>query len=205
MIRDVKLISYLPQFIQDYREIKEILKNEDPEIFGLNTEIEQFRNNQFILTCDEVGIGRFEKLLGIAPSNEDTLNARISRVITRWNNSIPYTFRGLVEKLDALCGSENYVILPKFNDYELELTVHLPLSGQVDELEYLLSYMIPANIAVLSSNMLDYQALGTLYTASTNIAVRSFTITSELTREIIAEGSFRNGSTLIKVLEYTIN
>lgn len=205
MVRDEKLISYLPQYIQDYREIKQILNSEDPEILTLNVEIDQFKNNQFILSCNETGIKEFEDLLKISPSPDDTLEARISRVLARWNDSIPYTYRGLIEKLDTLCGSGNYIIFPKFNDYELELTVHLPLSGQVDELEYLLSYMIPANIAVLSSNMLDYQAIGTLYTASTNIAVRSFTITSELTREIIAEGSFRNGSTLIKVLEYTIN
>lgn len=195
MIKEVNLISYLPQFIQEYREIKQIMLGENPEIQMVMDETEIIKNNQFILTCDLDGIKRFEKLLKIVPNPFDTLDARISRVLVRWNDSIPYTYRGLIEKLDALCGVGNYVLLPNFNSYGLELMVYLPLSGQVDELEYMLSYMIPANIVVTSSNVLDYEAVGTVYAASTNIEVRSYTITSELNQEIMAEGNFFNGST----------
>lgn len=205
MLRDVNLIAYLPTFIQDYKEIKNIMNVENPEFQLVVDESEKLKNNQFILSCDEIGIQRYEKLLKIVPNPDDNLGSRISRVLVRWNDSIPYTYRGLIEKLDALCGKGNYLISLRPDIYEFELVVYLSLSGQVDELEYMLSYMIPSNFIVISTNVLDYTAIGTIYAASTNIEVKSFQITSELNVEFLAEGSFLNGSTMTKVLEYTIN
>ena len=140
---------------------------ETPEIQALEDETEIIKNNQFVLSCDEVGIKRFEQLLKITPNPDDTLEARISRVITRWNDSIPYTYRGLRNKLNIMCGEENYTLLPNFNLYELELMVSLPLSGQVEELDYLLPYMIPANIRVISQNVLHHEVEGKVFLGST--------------------------------------
>lgn len=125
--------------------------------------------------------------------------------MTRWNDVVPYTYKALVQKLVQLCDGLNFTINRNFNEYKMEIITHLSLSGQVDELEYMLSYMIPSNFIVISSNILDYTAIGTLYVASTNIEIKSFQITSELNAEFLAEGSFLNGSTMTKVLEYTIN
>ena len=152
MIREVNLLSFLPEFVQEYREIKHIMNSEQPEIQKLEDETEIIKNNQFILSCDIDGIARFENLLGITPKPDDTLDARKSRVITRWNDSIPYTYKGLKEKLNVMCGEGNYLLIPSFNEYGLEIVVSLPLSGQADELDYMLSYMIPANIVVTSRN-----------------------------------------------------
>ncbi|WFD12200.1 putative phage tail protein [Tepidibacter hydrothermalis] len=205
MIRNVNLIEHLPNFIREYKEIKQTMIAENPEFQLVIDESEKIKNNQFIKTSDLVGITKFEKLLNIVPNPHDSLDSRISRVMTRWNDSIPYTYRGLIERLNILCGENNYTISANFNAYEFDLQVYLPLSGQVNELEYMLSYMIPANFVVTISNDLDYEAMGTFYMASTNVESRSFTITSELNHEIMLEGNLFNGSTISKVLEYTIN
>ena len=205
MIRQTNLISYLPQFVQEYREIKQVMIGETPEIQILEDETEIIKNNQFILTCDEVGIKRFETLLGITPSPDDTLDARISRVITRWNDSIPYTYRGLIDRLNIMCGEGNYTLLPNFNDYELELVVCLPLSGQVEELDYMLSYMIPANIKVISNNLLYHEADGKVILGGTTVQTSYFNITSKMNKEHVMTGFIRNGSAVTTVLERTIN
>ena len=142
MIRTVKLENYLPLYIQEYREMWKLMQAENPEFQLANNETEKIKNNLFIETCDEKGISRFESIMGIFPP--DTLESRISRVLTRWNEKLPYTYFYLLSKLNSLCGVNNYEIVKRFNKYEMDITTHLELSGQVEELDYLLNSVIPA-------------------------------------------------------------
>lgn len=160
MIRNVNLIEYLPPFIQDYREIKHIMNTENPEFQLAIEESEKIKNNQFIQTSDLIGIAKFEKLLKIIPSADDTLESRISRVLTRWNDVIPYTYKALIQKLITLCNGLNFTINNNFNEYKMEIITHLELSGQVDELQYLLGYIIPVNIELTSKNEIYCNSFG---------------------------------------------
>ncbi len=154
MLRDVNLISYLPQFIQEYREIQNIMLAENPEIQILEDEMEIIKNNQFILSCNLVGIEKFEKLLSITPIINDTLEVRRSRVLIKWNNEVPYTYRVLLQKLDVLCGLGNYSLKSKCSLYELEVYVSLEHS-KLRELDIMLRNMIPANITIIMVNKAD--------------------------------------------------
>lgn len=152
MIRDVELLKHLPLFIQEYREIRTIMNAENPEFQMAEDETEIIFNNQFIQSCNLKGIAKFESLMGIVPEPDDTLASRISRVLTRWNDTVPYTFIVLCQRLDTLCGEGNYEIERDINNYTMDITTHLELVGQTDELEYMLGYMIPANIAMNVNN-----------------------------------------------------
>lgn len=203
MLRDVNLISYLPQFVQQYREIKQVMTAENPEIQVIEDESEIIKNNQFILTCNLIGIQRFEKLLGITPSEEDTLESRISRVMIRWNDVVPYTYRVLLQKLTTLCGT-NFEVIPKFNQYEMKIITHLDLYGQVDELQNLIGYMIPANIAVTSSNELNYTMKGTMFTAFGMALCQTFELTDSFKSDFRIDGKAGFGSALIGTAEVTL-
>lgn len=185
MIRNINLISYLPQFIEDYREIKHITDAENPEFQRLSDKTEVIKDNQFIITCNEIGISRFEKLLNIVPNIDDTLEARISRVIIRWNDGIPYTYRSLIERLNTLCGEGNYVVLPNFDKYELEIIASLSLSSQVDELDFIITYMIPANLVVISKNELVRNPTGTAFTGGTVVKRNTYDFKVETNKEYI--------------------
>lgn len=152
MIRDVELLKHLPLFIQEYREIRTIMNAENPEFQTAEDETEIIFNNQFIQSCNLKGIAKFESLMGIVPEPDDTLASRISRVLVRWNDTVPYTFIVLCQRLDTLCGEGNYEIERDINNYTMDITTHLELVGQTDELEYMLGYMIPANIAMTVNN-----------------------------------------------------
>ena len=162
MNRNVNLFDHLPTFIQVYREISHIMNTENPEFQLLCDESERIKNNQFIQTCDLTGIARFEKMLKIVPSPDDTLESRISRVLVRWNESVPYTWKVFLRKLDVLCGVGNYEIITNFNEYKMTIITHLDLYGQLDELHNLIDYLIPANMMVTISNELNYSVNGTL-------------------------------------------
>lgn len=205
MIREVELLSYLPKFIQEYREMKQIMVTETPEIQVLENETEIIKNNQFILSCDVMGIKRFESLLDICPSTDDTLQTRILRVLARWNNALPYTYRGLKEKLNVICGKGNYQLLPNFDVYTLNLIVCLRLSGQVAELDYLLSYMIPANIHVIVENILHHEIVGNIFLGSATVQTSYCNIISNMHQEHIIQGNIINRTNIATVLERTIH
>ena len=205
MIREVNLLSFLPEFVQEYREIKHIMNSEQPEIQKLEDETEIIKNNQFILSCDIDGIARFENLLGITPKPDDTLDARKSRVITRWNDSIPYTYKGLKEKLNIMCGEGNYLLIPNFNEYGLEIVVSLPLSGQADELDYMLSYMIPANIVVTSRNNMVRTMTGTVHGGGTTIETSNFTLQSKVNLDHVLNSLMTGTGVVVSNIERTIN
>ena len=205
MIREVNLLSFLPEFVQECREIKHIMNSEQPEIQKLEDETEIIKNNQFILSCDIDGIARFENLLGITPKPDDTLDARKSRVITRWNDSIPYTYKGLKEKLNVMCGEGNYLLIPSFNEYGLEIVVSLPLSGQADELDYMLSYMIPANIVVTSRNNMVRTMTGTVHGGGTTIETSNFTLQSKVNLDHVLNSLMTGTGVVVSNIERTIN
>lgn len=162
MVRQVDLIQYLPLFIAKYKEIQHIMNAENPEFQFTADEGERIKDNQFIVSCDFSGIARFERLLKITPSSEDTLESRISRVLIRWNDVAPYTWKVFLQKMDSLCGTD-FEVYADWGNYLLEVITHLDLFGQVNELEHILDFMMPANIQVISKNNLNYKISGNAF------------------------------------------
>lgn len=115
MIREVDLVSYLPPFMADFKEVAVTLEAENPEFKIIWDAANQVLYNEFIATADEYGISRFEAILKILPSKEDTLESRRARVQARWFNAIPYTMKALISKLIALCGDNNFTITKQFD------------------------------------------------------------------------------------------
>ena len=103
MIREVDLASYLPGFMQSYKEPAAALEAENPEFAVIWDATNKVLYNHFISTADEYGISRFETILGIYPSEEDTVESRRSRIQSKWFDKIPYTWRVLLQKLTVLC------------------------------------------------------------------------------------------------------
>lgn len=148
MIREVDLVSYLPPFLAEYKEINTALAAENPEFCFLWEAADRMLRNEFILSADEYGISRFEKMLGILPSASDTLENRRARVQNRWFNTAPYTIRTLTRKLRELLGGDhNFSIWSDFEKtYQLILTVYSTNDSRLEEIKYLLSAVIPADI-----------------------------------------------------------
>lgn len=148
MIRNVDLVSYLPPFMQTYKEPVAALEAENPEFYLVWTATDKVLKNRFIATADEYGISRFEKILGIYPNSTDSLEVRRMRVQSRWFNKLPYTMRTLTEKIKQILGNVyDFALIADFkNSYELYLTVYTINDSENEELEYTLSVITPLNI-----------------------------------------------------------
>lgn len=207
MIREVDLVDYyLPPFMQKYKEPVAALKAEEPEFQLIWKAADRVLYNHFISTADEYGISRFEKLLGIFPSSEDTLESRRERVQSRWFKSIPYTLKTLINKLVTLCGDRDFTIKADFSEsYTMILNVSLSIFGQVDELNEVLSYMIPQNIVVKVNNTLNYEQSAIIFEAGATVESKLFTITSQTEKEHELTGYVRSGSVVTTTIQRTIN
>lgn len=143
MVRDVDLIKYLPLFVAEYEEIQEITETENPEFRLAIKKVSQAKENQFIISADEEGISRFERLLGIGSKEKASLEDRRKEILARWNDVSVYTYKGLILRLNQLLGVGNYEIYPRFDNYELELEYRNKAG-----FESYIREIIPANIAL---------------------------------------------------------
>lgn len=207
MIREVDLVDYyLPPFVQAYKEPVATLNAEQPEFQLVWKAADRVLYNHFISTADEYGIGRFEKILGIYPSSEDTLESRRSRVQSKWFTKIPYTWRVLLEKLTMLCSGSGFVLTQDFGKgYTMTIITDLELYGQVDELESIISMMVPENIVIDSRNSIPCDARGAALFCGGMCFTNTFTVTNDF-QEVFPVGgdaALFGGTVLAELVQAT--
>lgn len=149
--RGLDLLSYLPGFLSDYRELKEIFSAEEPELYDLRNAVRAAREAGFIAHCSEKQLERFEKMLGIFNIDED-ISVRRQRVLIRWNEAPPYTISALNSKLSAICGKGNFSVLRELGEYRITVLTSRLQVGQLDELSRMLSVICPANLIIKIEN-----------------------------------------------------
>ncbi len=158
MTREVSLVSYLPPFMAEYKEINTALEAANPELGAIWKTADTVLRNAFIATADEYGIARFEKLLSILPAAGDTLEDRRARVQAVWFISLPYTWRMLVQKTDGIFGTAYSMVLEQKGAYTIRLTAKLELQWQADELIRVMERMLPCNMGVFVKTVLPMDA-----------------------------------------------
>ena len=149
---DISLTGYLPEYLCGYSEMSAALKAEEPEFVLLWNSAGRVLENQFINTADEYGIARFEAVMKILPSTEDSLEVRRARVKDKWLSSLPYTLKMLIKKLIILCGGDDFQVIKKYDQYIIRVVTHLKLYSELLRLKELLEEMIPANMGIDSFN-----------------------------------------------------
>ena len=154
MIRDVKLIDYLPSHVQGYHEIQSIMNAEEHELQLVEDASETIKDNMFVSHTDETGVERYERMLGLTPSKNDDLHDRQKKVLARYTNTVIHTYRGLIERMNIICGVGNYTLKPNFNEYKLDIHIHLPVKNLVDTVNSMLMDVVPANILCVCT--IDY-------------------------------------------------
>lgn len=139
MVREVELIKYLPNYVADYREIKSTTIAEDPEFKLTWEEIDRARNNQFLETCDNEGLERFEKLLGI----KNAIKSIDMRKVVIRSKLFLQDF-DLIGYLSSLYGPDNFSVL--VSGYNLFINLFTKFDDIKKELEATLKEKVPANL-----------------------------------------------------------
>lgn len=77
------ILNHYPPVIKQIREMQQIAKSEDIEFEKLKSSLNGVTLNMFVLTADESGIVRFEKIFGITPQKTQTLDERRLCIIAK--------------------------------------------------------------------------------------------------------------------------
>lgn len=137
---------------------------DNPEFRFVAGNCRKVLNNTFIMYCDKDGIQRFEKLLNIVGSDNESLEFRQSRVMVRWNDSVPYTLKALTNKLIAMQGNNDIQII--LEGYKILIITHMDNAGQSDSLWDLFNTMIPCNMDITHKNLVRCGSSGIIFIAA---------------------------------------
>lgn len=144
--RTIDLKGYLPEVLKDVREMQAIMDTETPEIQAIWQACEDCMNDQFIIEATENGVARREKMLGIAPSADDTLDSRRLRLLSRYNENTPYTRKTLAQMLEALCGPGGYTLVIITSAFTVNVKVALTVKRQAEIVSEMLERVLPYNM-----------------------------------------------------------
>lgn len=138
--------EYWPDFLREVKEFSEVAKAENPELALAWKATEDLINDQYIRTATPRGVVRRERMLGITPFATDSIESRKWRILARWNDKLPYTYKVLENRLTQLCGDHGFTLKLNANEYALSIEVLLAQSENFSEIQILSEKMIPANI-----------------------------------------------------------
>lgn len=183
MSRLDEMLGFLPEFLRDFRELREIVVAEEPEFDMLVGYLESALNSMFIETADEMGLGKYEKLLNITPVSTD-IEERRANVMAQWFSNMPFTIRALKERLSMIQGNTN--VDAWVTNYLLHVKTELSTKEQISNARIIIDSMIPANLGLqfdfesIFRDVIAWYGVAALYNTSTTLKVSSTDI-SELT------------------------
>lgn len=154
------LIEYLPQFLQEYREYQELFRVLWDEISEDENSIldrtDKALKDTYISEADANGIAKWERMLGIVPNAEETLDERRENIRSKMAGRRPFTYRKLQEILDDLVGPGEYTIAMT-DTFILTVKVALTSKYVRGSAETLIRKVAPANIELVMSLMYRQQ------------------------------------------------
>lgn len=148
MDREINLLEYLPGVLREIKEFRALTEAENPEILKLWDGLESVLNDQFVNESTLNGVKRWESILGIKPMDTDSLDDRKFIILSRLNEQLPYTYKGLEDQLQLLCGNDGYKLIADSNVYTLTVKVALTAKKKFSEVGNLLDRVVPCNILV---------------------------------------------------------
>jgi len=158
------LIDYLPNFLKEAYEYKEIMATEQPEFILAWKKATQAKDDQFLQTLTLSGIERWEKMMKIQHKYTDSIEDRRFRIYLRMLEKPPYTYEYLVEKLKNICGKGGYYINLDTDNFYLEIRLSLHRKNNIEDVRELLDRILPANIKLFLDYMYNKHEQLTVYT-----------------------------------------
>ncbi len=143
----MKLIEYMPLFLQDVREFKEIFNVEDKEIDSLKEQIENVLKEIIVTTAEGYGLERYEKIYNIQNNTTD-IETRRFNILSKINNRLPYSINWLINKLNNTVGPENYTLDVDHNNYSVKIEIMALFQDIAILLNKDLREQLPANLII---------------------------------------------------------
>ncbi len=146
----MQLYDYLPFFVYNTKEFKELFKILQPKIDSLFIETDKILTDMFVLGCSEYATKRYEKIVGIMPKLTDSLEKRQLDILAIYNEVPPFTYERLEEMLEALLGKDGFKMSLDIPSYYLKIVLKRDKLQFIKQVNDMLERIVPVNI------ILDY-------------------------------------------------
>ena len=144
----MELKSYWPRYLQDLIEFDQIAKAEQPEFTQAIQDVRGAPGDFFLVSLSDIGCRRWEAILGLPVAPALSIEARREKILIRYLDQLPYTYRTLLKYLSTV--SEDFTVRLDNDAYELFVRITLNGYTQRDALIAVLGQMIPANLVLLT-------------------------------------------------------
>ena len=121
------LLEYLPPFLREYYEFKQLCKSGDIEVSSIDKAVDWNFDSAFISDCDATVLSKYERLLGIIPTSSQSIENRRNMVLLQWNTVANMTLSQFISKLQEYCGKDNIYVdtsREQFYQFVLWLNIH---------------------------------------------------------------------------------
>lgn len=132
-----------PEVVLNIRDVKAAIETGDKMSELVERHIDELDNNINIMTSEESGITRREKILGIQPPDTASLEDRRLEVLMRWYDTPLYTETTLRNKLDSVLGKDNYVLVVDLDKKLIECQIELTRRLMFKSVQELFEQMVP--------------------------------------------------------------
>lgn len=153
----MEIKDYWPRYLLDLIEFDQIAKAEQPEFAKVVQDVRDAPDDFFLVSLTDYGCTRWEAILGLSAAPGDTLGERRDRIMIKYLDSLPYTYRSLLKYLATV--SEDFAVRLDNDAYELFIRIVLDGYAQRDALIAVLGQMIPANIVLLTQTVVPQTVL----------------------------------------------
>ncbi len=158
------LMAYLPEYLKKYCELEAIMQTENMELENIKMQHTQVIDDRFVISCGIYGVLRFEKMLGITPLLDDSLETRKFRILSKQSVSIPYNYIFLMRQLEILCGKDNYFLEMDFVNQILTVKIGLVSKNMLDSVREVIFTVVPCNILTVVDLLYNQHKLLKNYT-----------------------------------------
>lgn len=188
---ETKLKEYIPEFLYDLPEIKYPSQAIDTQIKLLwDAENKRFRNH-FIDSCDEDGIKVYEKILGITPDPDATLQDRRDYAKMMWNFSVPFSERYFLNYLEGIC-EEDFSYAKDPAKCEVYITVGLLSKPITKAMNDVFRRIMPAHELCIISRR--FSAQGSVYMTGGSAFLESYDSTDTANIKADSNGTVHYGA-----------
>lgn len=149
--------KYFPKVYDEVLEIDELSNTENEVFKEALARLNDLWKNSFVITCDEVGIAKYEKVLNIIPdpATEDLMFRR-NRVLNRFSMIPAFTMPWLRVRLDELLGAGNWAYTIDYANHEFVVETVEQSQVWLHEVSATIHQVKPASLTFISRPMQQF-------------------------------------------------
>ena len=147
----IDTIRYFTQHVANIEEFKRIAAVYDKKLQVVWDDLSQMQTNKRFDDMDEEECSKWEQMLKIKITGEETLGDRRRNIKGIWASGLPYTARKFKEVLDAMVGPEYYLLDINQANKTLKVDLMLDVIMKDTYIYNLMRAMAPADMIVTVS------------------------------------------------------